>query len=239
MVKVQPAWFVTWGLIAILIIVVLTTAAPAAATAVSTVASTATPVKTTASSVGNFPDKIEKWRGTVETACKDIELDTKWVDTILAIMQAESGGNTGIYSVRGVSRDIMQAAEGCAGTNAGKRDVIEKGSSALAAWGYSPSINFDGETCTASIYAGALETKQNVELWEGWLGPIDVNDTDLVAQIAQGYNYGADGWFAYCHRNGIKDWDYADSKYYSGVIGGGTANHGAKVVTFYSAGRSA
>lgn len=237
LIKVQPAWFAAWALIGVLIVAVLAFAAPAAATAVSTVGATSTPVASSGKS-GNFPEKIEKWRGTVETACKDINLDTKWVDTILAMMQTESGGNPGIYSVRGVSHDIMQAAEGLAGTHTGKRNVIQRGSSALEAWGYTSSIRFDGETCTASIYAGALETKQNVELWEGWLGPIDVNDTDKVAQVAQGYNYGAEGWFHYCHKNGYVNWSYDASARYKGLIGGGTANHGKKVITFYNAGRS-
>ncbi len=186
----------------------------------------------------NFPAQVEKWRSTVETACNDSGLDVKWTDTVLAMMQAESGGNLNVYSVVGADNDIMQAGEGLAGVTAGRRNVVELGESALYAWDIDPSLTVNGDTATSSIYAGVLETKQNVDLFEGWLGDIDVDDTGKIGLIAQGYNYGADGWFKYCKARGITSWDYYDSKAYQNIQSGGTAMHGGKVITFYNTARS-
>lgn len=180
-----------------------------------------------------FPADVEVWRATVKTACEDVELDTKWIDTVLAMMQAESGGDIEINSVVGVRRDIMQAGEGCAGVYAGKRNVVELGSAALMAWDISPSIAFSGNTATASIYAGVIETKSNVDLLEDWLGEVDVSDMGKVGLVAQGYNYGCDGWFAYCRHHGITSWSYEASQNYKFNHGGGTVNHGQKVIDFY------
>lgn len=185
-----------------------------------------------------FPDSVEQWRPTVETACKDVGLDIKWVDTVLAMMRAESVGDTEVGSVVGASCDIMQAGEGCAGVYQGDKDVIDLGSDALAAWGITPNQAFDGGTPTASIYAGVLETKMNVDLFEGWLGPIDVSDAGKIALIAQGYNYGAQGWFDYCSKNGITSWTLEASQAYQNIVGGGTAGHGGKVADYYTAARA-
>lgn len=190
----------------------------------------------TATNTG-FPSAVEQWRPTVETACADCSLDTKWVDTILAMIEAESSGNEDVSSVVGCVHDIMQAGEGCAGVTAGEKNVVQLGSQALEAWGVTPSQGFDGDTATSSIYAGVLETKQNVELFEGWLGEIDVNKPRKVALIAQGYNYGADGWFSYCKKNKIKKWTLKASSRYQKVQAGGTVNHGQKVMDFYAKGR--
>ncbi len=184
-----------------------------------------------------FPSKVEKWRSTVETACNDSGLDVKWTDTVLAMMQTESGGNLDVYSVVGADNDIMQAGEGIAGTTAGRRNVVELGASALHAWGIDPSLTVNGDTATSSIYAGVLETKQNVDLFEGWLGDIDTDDTGKVGLVAQGYNYGAEGWFKYCKARGITSWSYEDSKAYQSIQRGGTAMHGGKVITFYNSAR--
>ncbi len=180
-----------------------------------------------------FPGDVEVWRSTVQTACKDVELDTKWTDTILAMMQAESNGDLDVKSAVGASRDLMQAGEGCAGVYAGSKNVVGLGSGALYAWGYEPSIGFGGNTAIASVYAGTLETKYNVELLENWLGSVDVNDLGKVGLVAQGYNYGADGWFAYCRQHGITSWDHDASQSYKWNHGGGTVDHGQKVMDFY------
>ena len=193
----------------------------------------AAPAASTHGAVQGFSDDVECWRSTVETACIDCGLDTKWVDTILAMMETETGGNVDTSSVTGAAHDIMQAAEGMAGVNAGAKDVIDYGAMGLVAWDITPSIGFDGNTCTASIYAGVIETKYNVELWEDWLGPINVDDASKVALIAQGYNYGADGWFRYCCNHGVTDWNIDSSLAYQYNMGGGTATHGQKVMGFY------
>ncbi len=185
-----------------------------------------------------FPAAVEQWRPAVETACKDAGLDTKWVDTVLAMMQVESGGDASVGSVVGAGEDVMQAGEGCAGVNAGSKSVIALGASGLAAWDITPSQPVYANTATASIYAGVIETKLTVEMFEGWLGPINVNNADVVALIAQGYNYGPDGWFQYCYANGITAWTYEASLSYQYSHGGGTADHGQKVIDAYVAART-
>ena len=185
-----------------------------------------------------FPDTVEQWRPTVETACKDAGLDTKWVDTVLAMMQVESGGDVSVGSVVGAGEDVMQAGEGCAGVNAGSKSVIALGASGLAAWDITPSQPVYANTATASIYAGVIETKLTVDMFEGWLGPINVNNADVVALIAQGYNYGPDGWFQYCYANGVTAWTYEASLGYQYSHGGGTADHGQKVIDAYVAART-
>ena len=185
-----------------------------------------------------FPDAVEQWRPTVETACKDAGLDTKWVDTVLAMMQVESGGDASVGSVVGAGEDVMQAGEGCAGVNAGSKSVIVLGASGLAAWDITPSQPVYANTATASIYAGVIETKLTVEMFEGWLGPINVNNADVIALVAQGYNYGPDGWFRYCYANGITAWTYEASLGYQYSHGGGTADHGQKVIDAYVAART-
>ncbi len=180
-----------------------------------------------------FPADVEVWRSTVHTACEDADLDTKWVDTVLAMMQAESGGDMQISSVVGCRHDIMQAGEGCAGVYEGKKNVVELGSAALLAWDISPSISFGGNTAIASIYAGVIETKENINLLEDWLGEVDVSDLGKVGLVAQGYNYGYEGWFAYCKHNGITSWSYDASQTYKYNHGGGTVDHGQKVMDFY------
>lgn len=182
-----------------------------------------------------FPSEVEQWRKTVESACDDVGLDEKWADVVLAMMQAESGGDTDVYSVVGCSEDIMQAGEGCAGMTAGSENVIGLGEAGLAAWGIDPSIDVSPNTAVASIYAGVIETKQSVDLFEGWLGDMDLSDTGKIGLIAQGYNYGFAGWFAYCQANGITSWDYDSSLAYQSIHGGGTAEHGGKVINFYEA----
>lgn len=183
----------------------------------------------------DFPEDVEQWRRTVEIASSDVGLDEKWENVVLAMMQAESGGDTDVYSVVGCSEDIMQAGEGCAGITAGSQNVIGLGEAGLAAWGIDPSIDVAPNTAVASIYAGVIETKQTVDLFEGWLGDIDASDTGKIGLIAQGYNYGYAGWFAYCQANGITSWSYDDSLAYQSIHGGGTADHGGKVIGFYEA----
>ena len=181
----------------------------------------------------SFPVNVEKWRSTVEVACTDVGVDSKWVDVILAMMQAESSGDVHVSSVVGASQDIMQAAEGCAGVNEGRKNVVELGEDGLAGWGITPSIEVEGESATSSIYAGVIETKQNIDVFEGWLGAIDMDDLGKIGLVAQGYNYGYEGWFAYCKRNGITEWSYDASAAYQEIQPGGTTNHGQKVINFY------
>ena len=57
----------------------------------------------------------EQYRPVVQQACKDCNLDTEWVDCLLAAMVVESGGDKNVKSVLNVGGDIMQAAEGAYG----------------------------------------------------------------------------------------------------------------------------
>lgn len=183
---------------------------------------------------GGFPEQVEQWRGAVEIACKDCDLDTKWVDSILAMMQVESGGDINVDSVVGCEADIMQAGEGCAGVDKAEKNVVQLGAAALAEWGITPSQEVDGGTGVSSIYAGVLETKFTVAMFEEWLGGIDVNDVGKIGLIAQGYNYGSDGWYAFCKNNDVEAWSLYSSLAYQSTIGGvGTANHGQKVMDAY------
>ncbi len=185
-----------------------------------------------------FPDTVEYWRPTVAAACKDLDLGTEWEDAALAIMQVESGGNINVSSVVGCSEDVMQSGEGCAGVNAGSRSVTLLGANGLAGWNAVPSIAVPANSGTASIYAGVIEIKENIEHLESWLGPIDPNDVGKIGLIAQGYNYGCAGWSAYCQRNGITTWTYEASATYQSMQPGGTTTHGQKVMEAYEAARA-
>ncbi len=185
-----------------------------------------------------FPDDVEYWRPTVAAACKDLDLGAEWQDTVMAIMQVESGGNINVSSVVGCSQDIMQAGEGCAGVNAGSKSVTLLGANGLAGWGATPSIAVPANCATASIYAGAIEIKETIGYLESWLGPIDPADTGKIGLIAQGYNYGGAGWSAYCEANGITTWSYDASVTYQNMHPGGTATHGQKVMDAYDTARS-
>ncbi len=193
--------------------------------------------RTAGKQASQFPDEIEQWRPTVEAACKDTGLGTKWEDTILAIMQAESGGDDTVSSVVGSSEDVMQSSEGCAGIFAGDKSVINLGAAGLAAWDVKPSIAVPANSSTASIYAGTLEVRQTVQALESWLGTIDAGDTGKIGLIAQGYNYGFAAWSSYCEQNGITTWTYDASAAYQYIHSGGTVTHGQKVMDFYDAAR--
>lgn len=190
------------------------------------------------SSVSVFPEEIEQWRPTVAAACKDTGLGLKWEDTVLAIMQAESGGDDTVASVVGSSEDVMQSSEGVAGINAGAKSVTNLGATGLVAWDVRPSIAVPANSSTASIYAGTLEVMQTVGAFEGWIGTINTNDTGKIGLIAQGYNYGYWGWSNYCESYDITTWTYDASLTYQSIHGGGTATHGQKVMDFYDAARN-
>ena len=95
-------------------------------------------------------------------------------------------------------------------------------------------FDIEPNTAKASIYAGVLEFKQNLELWESWLGDITATDIDALMLISQGYNYGAVGWFNYCKNNGYTAWTLEISTAYSNKIGGlGTPTHAQRVMEDY------
>ncbi len=243
----KPAYYIVLGIaIAIIAVSLLTTQTAefqyyvvgnsfAATNSDETASSDASEGSSTTMSL--FPDAVEYWRPTVAAACKDLDLGTEWEDTALAIMEAESGGNVNVSSVVGCSQDIMQAGEGCAGVNAGSRSVTLLGANGLAGWNAVPSIAVPANCATASIYAGVIEIKENIEHLESWLGPIDPDDVGKIGLIAQGYNYGCAGWSAYCQRNGITTWTYEASATYQSMQPGGTTAHGQKVMDAYAAAR--
>lgn len=185
------------------------------------------------SSDGGYSEAVESWRSTVYTACEDCGLDTKWVNAILALMTIESGGDLNCSCVNGYAQDIMQACEGAYG------DIMRCGSSSvlLQGLGITPSLDFEGQTATASIYAGVLEFKDNLSLWESWLGEIDVTDTGILALVVQGYNFGKTGWYLYCKGNGITVYSvetaqvYSDTRMPAGAKG--TPSYGQRFLNAY------
>lgn len=168
-------------------------------------------------------DAVEAFRADAIRACEDTGLDAKWVNLMLAICEQESGGDPNVKSVLGVKGDVMQAAEGAFGW------IIRDG------WA---EYGVLAQTPRASIYAGALELKMNLELWEGWLGEIDVADTGKIALVVQGYNYGAQGWFSWCKENGIRAWSLEASRTYSETRmpagAKGTPEHADYVLRYYA-----
>lgn len=181
-----------------------------------------------------LPAEVEGYRGAVTEACTDCGVDAKWTNLILAMMAQESGGNLGVSSVLGAREDVMQAAEGAYGS------VIWNGSAQLAAYGITPASPFEAQTARASIYAGVLEFKDNLALWEGWLGPIEVADLPKLKLLVQGYNYGANGWFSWCRALNIREWTLEKSQLYSDTRmpagAKGTPNHAELVMRYYVAG---
>lgn len=166
----------------------------------------------------------EQYRPVVQQACKDCGLGTDWVDCLLAAMVVESGGDKNVKSVLDVSGDIMQAAEGAYGW------IVMNG------W---PERGIAAESTEASIYAGVMEFKQNLQLWEGYLGTITPNDTTEIQLVIQGYNFGAEGWFAWCKQRGIHAYTVELAKEYSKTKmpadAKGTPTHAQKWLTAYDA----
>lgn len=166
----------------------------------------------------------EQYRPVVQQACKDCGLDTNWVDCLLAAMVVESGGDKNVKSVLNVSGDIMQAAEGAYGW------IVMNG------W---PERGISAESTEASIYAGVMEFKQNLQLWEGYLGTITPRDTTEIQLVIQGYNFGADGWFAWCKQRDVRAYtvelarEYSDTKMPADAKG--TPTHAQKWLTAYNA----
>lgn len=165
---------------------------------------------------------VEKWRSTVQQACEDTKLGAEWTDSLLAAMYVESGGNEDVNSVEGVEHDIMQAAEGAYG------GIVKKGSK---------KYGVDAQTCEASIYAGALEFKQNLKLWHGYFDDIQPDNTDEVQLVIQGYNFGAQGWYRWCVDNGVEKYTTALAQKYSDERmpedAKGTPTHAAKWLDAY------
>lgn len=166
--------------------------------------------------------EVEAFRGDVTAACRDEGVDVAWVDLILAMMQAESGGREDVSSVLGARCDVMQAAEGAYGW------IVLEGD---------PGRGLEAGTALASIYAGVLEFKGNLELWEGRFGPIDPINLDKVGLIVQGYNFGARGWFDWCGERGVTAYSVELAREYSDTVmpagAKGTPNHAEKVLGYY------
>ncbi len=169
----------------------------------------------------------EKWRDVATQACIDCELGEQWTDAVLAAMVVESSGDLAVESVLGVKNDIMQAAEGAWGW------IVIDG------W---PERGLEAETPQASIYAGVLEFKQNLELWDSYLEGITPEQPEKVQLVIQGYNFGADGWFSWCKDNGVRAYDvdiarrYSDEEMPSDAKG--TPTHAAKWLDAYERIRS-
>ena len=145
-------------------------------------------------------DSVEQWRALTQRACEDCELGEEWADVILALMYIESGGDEDVESVTGVQHDIMQAAESAYGS------IVTDGSD---------EYGVQAETCAASIYAGVLEFKASLQLWEAYLGSIEPTDTGAVQLVVQGYNFGASGWQAWCEENGVTAYSVSVAQEYS------------------------
>lgn len=164
----------------------------------------------------------EQWRPVVANACVNCGLDPQWTDCLLAIMVIESGANENVDSVTGADGDMMQAAEGAYGW------VVKEG------W---PDHGIAAETPEASIYAGVMEFKQSLELWESWLGKITPEDTTEVQLVIQGYNFGADGWFNWCKKRDARAYtvelaqEYSDSEMPADAKG--TPTHAQKWLNSY------
>lgn len=164
----------------------------------------------------------EQWRPVVSDACTENGLDAAWTDCLLAVMVIESGADENVESVLGVHGDIMQAAEGAYGW------IVTDG------W---PDHALAPETPEASIYAGALEFKQSLELWESYLGPITPEDTTEIQLVIQGYNFGSDGWFTWCKNRDIHAYTVELAREYSNTQmpqdAKGTPTHAQKWLDSY------
>ncbi len=164
----------------------------------------------------------EQWRPVVAAACENCGLDPKWTDCLLAAMVIESGANEKVDSVTGADGDIMQAAEGAYGW------IVKNG------W---PDHGITAETPEASIYAGVMEFKQNLELWESWLGAFTPEDTTEIQLVIQGYNFGADGWFNWCKKRDARAYtvelaqEYSNNEMPEGAKG--TPTHAQKWLNSY------
>ena len=164
----------------------------------------------------------EKWRDVIESTCTTCGLDPKWTDCLLAAMVVESGANSNVASVEGVNGDIMQAAEGAYGW------IVKEG------W---PEHGVSAETPEASIFAGVMEYKQNLELWESYLGTFTPEDTTEIQLVIQGYNFGAQGWFDWCKNRGVRAYtvdlaqEYSDTQMPEGAKG--TPTHAQKWLNAY------
>ncbi len=159
----------------------------------------------------------EHWTHIAKEALSYYDLDSDWYVLILAMIKVESGGDVAID----VREDIMQAWEGDG------RKIIAQGVA---------NKGIRGGTPEASIYAGCYELSLCIADYKKYFGrdprPGDIDDIGL---LAQGYNYGHQGWFKWCARNGITSWNLGDSQAYQNRIGGiGTASHGGKVQKAYA-----
>ncbi|MGI6033749.1 MAG: lysozyme family protein [Coriobacteriales bacterium] len=167
-------------------------------------------------------DACAKWHDTVQEACIKTGLGKGWTDDVLALMFIESGGDVSVSSVTGVANDIMQAAEGEYG------DIIRSGSE---------KYGVEAETPEASIYAGVLEFKQNLKLWDDYLGGIGPAETGKVQLVIQGYNFGADGWYQWCVENDYTIYTVERAQRYSDTMmpsdAKGTPTHAEKWLTAY------
>lgn len=186
-----------------------------------------------------LPEQVEQWRAWVERACDEVFGDTEWATFVLCLMAAESGGDVNVGSVTGAREDVMQASEGAFGNvvkHGATKDVgvYDAAGNVVGSWPYS---SVSANTALASIYAGVLEFRMNLRLWEGWVGDISPTDVGRLGLVAQGYNYGAHGWLSWCKRNNVTSYSVEDSIRYQRTLPAGlkgTANHGEKVISFYA-----
>lgn len=172
-----------------------------------------------------LPEKVELWRAEATAACQAIFGDAEWVDLVLAMMAQESGGNLSVLCYPGgVQRqDIMQACEGAFGSW-----IINGGG----------PHNLTACTPRASIYAGTAELKQNLDLWDGYLGGIAAHEVDKIKLVVQGYNFGARGWYNWNVRHGYTSYTLERAEAYSAAVmpagAKGTPSHAEKVMQYYS-----
>lgn len=141
------------------------------------------------------------------------------------MMAQESGGSLSVLCwPGGVHRqDIMQACEGAFGSW-----IINGGG----------PHNLTACTPKASIWAGTAELKQNLDLWDGYLGGIEPHEVDKIKLVVQGYNFGARGWYSWNVRHGYTAYTLERAETYSATVmpagAKGTPSHAEKVMRYYS-----
>ena len=170
----------------------------------------------------NKLNACEQWRGTIRQACLDCQLDEQWVDTLIALMAVESGGDVDVQSVAGVQHDIMQAAEGKYGK------IVKNGSK---------KYKVDAQTPEASIYAGVKEFQNNYNTWKEYLNGIGVSEYGEIQLLVQGYNFGSEGWYKWCKKNNVTSYTVEKAQEYSDTQmpeeAKGTPTHAEKWLKFY------
>ena len=156
-----------------------------------------------------------KWANDVIDAEQYYGVDVSFSKLILAMIQVESGGDENVDAYG----NIMEIDPG-----AGQPySILINGV---------PDAEIAGCTPQASIFAGISIVAECIPAFADTLGwEPDATNLNDCALLAQGYNYGYEGWFAYCANNGITQWSLEASSAYQAMMGGiGTANHGQKIM---------